>query len=143
MSGGHVAWFFVVSAGLLEVVWALALKASDGLTKPVPLLVTMLALAGSLGLLALGMRELTVGTAYAVFVGVGVAGAVLVGGLVMGEALPPARLGFLVLLLVSLVGLKVTGDSPYSDERNAGEGGRSHGDDPRGRAGVEAVEPPT
>ncbi len=101
-------WVVLVIAGLLEVVWSLGLKLTQGFTKPLPTVVTLVALVASLLMLAHAVRTLPVGTAYAVWVGIGAAGAAIGGHFLLGEAMPPARLAFLSLLIVSIVGLKLT-----------------------------------
>lgn len=103
-----MAWLFLVVAGLFEVVWSLGLKLTEGFTRPLPTAVTLVALVTSLLLLAHAVRTLPVGTAYAVWVGIGAAGAALGGHFLLAEPMPPARLAFLTLLIVSIVGLKLT-----------------------------------
>ncbi len=102
------AWTTLIVAGLLEIAWTLGLKASDGFTRPVPSILTLLALAASMWLLASAVRTLPIGTAYAVWVGIGTVGAAVLGIALHGEPLTLARVGFLTLLVVSLVGLKAT-----------------------------------
>lgn len=109
------AWVYLVLAGLLEVTWALGLKWSDGFDfrlKPVESTVTMAALVASFVLLAQASKTLPIGTAYAVWTGIGAAGAVLGGIVLFGESVAPQRLAFLVLLVVALVGLKCSSGSP-------------------------------
>lgn len=101
-------WMMLIVAGLLEVVWAVSLKLSRGLTHVGWTALTIVALIGSMGLLAYAMRSLPLGTAYAVWVGVGVAGTAVVGMTWLGEPPDTARLVFLGLLVVALVGLKLT-----------------------------------
>lgn len=103
-----MAWFSLIAAGLLEVVWTLGLKSTQGFTRLGPSVVTGAAIVGSMLLLARAARTLPIGTAYAVWVGIGVFGAVLGGALLFGEALTLPRAVFLVLLLVSVIGLKLT-----------------------------------
>lgn len=103
-----MAWFCLVVAGLLEIVWALALKSSRGFTRPWPTVVFLVALAGSMWLLASAARTLPIGTAYAVWVGIGAFGAALGGVLLLGEPLGPVRIGLLALLLAAIAGLKLT-----------------------------------
>jgi quaternary ammonium compound-resistance protein SugE len=103
-----MAWVVLVVAGLLEVVWALGLKATRGFTAFVPSVITVLAIAGSMVLLARAARTLPIGTAYAVWVGVGALGAAVGGVLLFGETMTLARGAFLLLLLVAIVGLKLT-----------------------------------
>jgi quaternary ammonium compound-resistance protein SugE len=103
-----MAWFLLVIAGLLETGWAIGLKYTEGFTKPIPSLLTILAIAASMFLLGLAARTLPIGTAYAVWVGIGAAGAVILGIVLLGEPVNAGRLFFLALLLVSIVGLKLT-----------------------------------
>lgn len=106
------AWGLLVIAGLLEVAWALGLKWSDGFdfrNKPAETAATMLALVASFVLLAQATRTLPIGTAYAVWTGIGAAGAALGGILLFGESVAPLRLMFLALLVTALVGLKFSG----------------------------------
>ena len=103
-----MAWFLLVVAGLLEVVWSLGLKYTQGFTRPVPSVVTGAAIAGSMFLLARAARTLPIGTAYAVWVGIGVVGAAIGGVLLFQETLTPMRSVFLVLLIISILGLKRT-----------------------------------
>jgi quaternary ammonium compound-resistance protein SugE len=101
-------WALLVVAGLLESAWAIALKYSEGFTKPGPSVLTAAGIIVSLYLLSAAARTLPIGTAYAVWVGIGAAGAVVLGILLLGESANLARLFFLALLIVALVGLKVT-----------------------------------
>ena len=103
-----MAWLLLTLAGLLEVVWSLGLKYTQGFTRLGPSLVTLVALAGSTLLLAQVSRTLPIGTAYAVWVAIGVVGAAIGGVVLFGEQMSVARAAFLVLLVISIVGLKVT-----------------------------------
>jgi quaternary ammonium compound-resistance protein SugE len=103
-----VAWIILIAAGLLEIVWALGLKYTQGFTRTVPSLVTVAALIGSILLLARAARTLPIGTAYGVWVGIGALGAAIGGVLLFGEAVTLKRLGFLTLLLIAIIGLKLT-----------------------------------
>jgi quaternary ammonium compound-resistance protein SugE len=103
-----MAWFLLLIAGLLETGWAIGLKYTEGFTRPIPSLLTILAIAASMFLLAHAARTLPIGTAYAVWVGIGAAGAVILGIVLLGEPVNAGRLFFLALLLVSIVGLKLT-----------------------------------
>lgn len=105
------AWALLVVAGLLEVVWALGLKYSDGFTKPLPSVVVIVGAAASFWLLSVAMRVLPAGTAYAVWVGIGAAGTALLGMALLGEAATTARLACIVLIVAGVLGLKlVSGD---------------------------------
>jgi quaternary ammonium compound-resistance protein SugE len=105
-------WLMLVIAGLLEVCWAVGLKYTDGFRKPLPTLFVLVTLAGSMILLGLAARTLPIGTAYAVWVGIGAFGAAVLGIYLFREPVTAARLTFLALLLVSIVGLKLTGGPP-------------------------------
>jgi len=103
-----MAWVLVVIAGLLETGWAVGLKYTDGFTKPIPSVLTIAGIICSMLLLSIAARTLPIGTAYGVWVGIGALGAAILGMVMLGEPAPPARIFFLGLLLVSIVGLKVT-----------------------------------
>ncbi|MFE3324597.1 DMT family transporter [Streptomyces sp. NPDC059176] len=103
-----MAWFLLVVAGLLEVGWSIGMKFTDGFTRLWPSLLTGAGIATSMVLLSYAARTLPIGTAYGVWVGIGAAGAALVGMLVLGEPVSAARIFFVVLLLVAVVGLKAT-----------------------------------
>ncbi|MDR9439556.1 MAG: quaternary ammonium compound efflux SMR transporter SugE [Halomonas sp.] len=105
----NMAWIMLLVAGLLEVGWALGLKASQGFSRPLPSILTVLAMLASFYLLAQAMKDLPVGTAYAIWVGVGAVGTVLLGILLYGDSASPLRLTSLVLILAGLVGLKLAG----------------------------------
>lgn len=101
-----MAWIMLTVAGLLEVAWALGLKASQGFTRPLISLFTIITMAASFYLLAQAMRVLPVGTAYAIWVGIGAIGTVLLGILWFGESASPLRLASVMLIVLGLVGLK-------------------------------------
>lgn len=102
------SWTILVIAGLLEVCWAIGLKYTDGFTKLVPSLFTLVTLAGSMFLLARASQTLPIGTAYGVWVGIGALGAAILGIFLFQESASFARLAFLALLLISIIGLKIT-----------------------------------
>ena len=102
------AWIILLFAGLLEICWAIGLKYTDGFTKLVPSVFTLVTLAGSMYLLAKAARTLPIGTAYAVWVGIGAFGAGALGILLFKEPATFARLGFMALLVISIIGLKAT-----------------------------------
>lgn len=106
-----MAWFILIVAGLLEIVWSLGLKYTAGFTRPVPSVVTGTAIVGSMLLLARAAQTLPIGTAYAVWVGIGVVGAAIGGVVLFGETVTLPRIGFLLLLVISIVGLKLTSQS--------------------------------
>ena len=100
-------------AGLLEVVWAVALKSSDGLQRLWPSVLVVVTLVASLILLARAARELPIGTAYAVWVGIGALGAAVCGAVLFREPVTLTRVVFLLLLLVSVIGLKLTSPAEH------------------------------
>ena len=102
-----MAWILLVVAGLLEVCWAIGLKYTDGFTRPLPSVLTGAAIVASMVLLSAAARTLPIGTAYAVWVGIGAAGAAILGMVLFGEPATPLRLAFLGLLVVSVLGLKL------------------------------------
>lgn len=99
-------WLLLVLAGLLEAGWAIGLKYTEEFTKPVPSVLTILAIVVSMYLLAVAVRALPIGTAYAVWVGIGAFGAAVLGIALLGEPATPARLFFLALLIAAILGLK-------------------------------------
>ncbi|HVJ15088.1 MAG TPA: SMR family transporter [Polyangiaceae bacterium] len=103
-----MSWLILVLAGLLEIVWALGLKTTDGFTRPLPSVITVVAIVASLWLLGTAARTLPIGTAYAVWVGIGVVGSTLGGIVLFGEPVSAARLALLALLAAAIVGLKAT-----------------------------------
>jgi quaternary ammonium compound-resistance protein SugE len=100
-------WLALLGAGLLEVGWALGLKYSDGLTRFWPTATTAVAILLSFGLMALALRTLPFGTAYAVWTGIGAVGSILVGMLLYSEPTDPIRILCLALIVVGMVGLKL------------------------------------
>lgn len=106
-----MAWVLLIIAGLLETGWAVGLKYTEGFTRPLPSVLTALAIIGSMYLLAVATRTLPIGTAYGVWVGIGALGAGILGVVLFGEAATPGKFFFLGLLLVAVVGLKVTSGS--------------------------------
>ncbi len=104
-------WVILFVAGLLEMVWALMLKQSDGLTKPAPTIVFFISLAISMFLLAQALKSLPVGTAYAVWTGIGAAGTAIVGMIWLGESREVLKLVSLVMLIGGIVGLRLTSSS--------------------------------
>jgi len=101
------AWLALLAAGLLEVAWALGLKYSDGFTRFWPSALTLMAIALSFGLMALALRSLPFGTAYAVWTGIGAAGSIIVGMLIFSEPTDPVRIFCLTLIVAGMVGLKL------------------------------------
>ncbi len=103
-----MSWILLIIAGLLETCWAVGLKYTHGFTKPLPSIIVAVAIVGSMVLLALAVRNLPIGTAYAVWVSIGILGTVMAQWRLFKEPLRPAQLFFLTLLLISVIGLKLT-----------------------------------
>lgn len=101
-------WILLVVAGLFEAAWAIGLKYTAGFTKPLPSVLTTLAIAASMYLLALAARSIPIGTAYAVWVGIGASGAALLGIVLFKESASPLRLLFLAQLGLAIAGLRIT-----------------------------------
>ncbi|CAM3299787.1 MULTISPECIES: DMT family transporter [Methylobacterium] len=106
-----MAWLILLAAGLLEVVWAYAMKRSAGFTQPIPSAVTVVAALGSFVLLAFAMRSLPLGTAYTVWTGIGAVGAFLLGILMLGESASPLRIAAAALIVSGLVLMKLSGEA--------------------------------
>ncbi|MGX6448795.1 quaternary ammonium compound efflux SMR transporter SugE [Patulibacter sp. S7RM1-6] len=104
-----MAWFLVVLAGGLEVVWALALKRSDGFSRLPESAVFVVAAVASFALLARALRDLPAGTGYAVWTGIGAVGTALLGIVLLGESATPAKLGSVALVAAGIVGLALSG----------------------------------
>lgn len=102
-----MAWAYLFVAGLLEIVWAWSMKASQGFSRLTPSIITIVAMIASFTLLAWAMRTLPLGTAYMVWTGIGAAGAFIVGVLFLGESLTPMRLIAAGLVLSGLVLMKL------------------------------------
>lgn len=103
-----MAWVLLLVAGLLEVGWAIGLKYTDGFTRLWPTVGTVTAMVLSVALLGFAMRTLPVGTAYAVWTGIGAVGTVILGIVLFGEPATAARLACVGLIVSGIVGLKIT-----------------------------------
>ncbi|OPA91886.1 QacE family quaternary ammonium compound efflux SMR transporter [Pseudomonas fluorescens] len=103
-----MSWIILFFAGLFEVGWAVGLKYTDGFSKPLPTVLTIAAMAVSLGLLGLAVKELPLGTAYAVWTGVGAVGTVIAGIILFGESMALFRLASVALIICGLIGLKIS-----------------------------------
>lgn len=101
------AWIMLILAALLETVWAISLKYSNGFTKLLPSLIGIGSAAASFFMLSLALKTLPVGTAYAVWVGIGVVGVVIAGVVILGENSSALRVGFLAMILIGVIGLQV------------------------------------
>jgi quaternary ammonium compound-resistance protein SugE len=102
----QAAWLSLLTAGMLEIVWALGLKYSQGFTRLWPSLITLAAIAMSFALLGASLRAVPFGTAYAIWTGIGAAGAVIAGICLFGESVDLARLACLALIIAGTIGLK-------------------------------------
>lgn len=100
-------WLILLLAGLFEIGWAIGLKYTEGFTRPVPTIATIAAMVVSLGLLGIAMKSLPVGTAYAVWVGVGAVGTAALGVVLFDEPANAGRIVSLALILAGIVGLKL------------------------------------
>jgi len=103
-----MAWILLFVAGLFEMAWALFLKQSDGLTRPLPTTAFVVTLAISMGLLAQSLKTLPVGTAYAIWTGIGAAGTAIVGMIWLGEPRDLLKIISLALLIAGIIGLRLT-----------------------------------
>ena len=107
MGGQPLAWIILIGAGLLEIVWAIALKFADGFTRFWPSAIGLAAALASFVMLSVALKSLPVGTAYAVWVGIGALGVAMTGMIALGESVSVLRLTFLALILVGIIGLKM------------------------------------
>ena len=103
-----MSWIILFFAGMFEVGWAVGLKYTDGFSRPLPTALTVGAMVISLGLLGLAMKELPLGTAYAIWTGVGAVGTVIAGIILFGESMALFRLASVALIIAGLVGLKIS-----------------------------------
>lgn len=102
-----MAWLLLVIAGLLEIVWAVGLKQTEGLTRFWPTVITLTAMVASVVLLGVAMKSLPMGTSYAVWVGIGAVGTAAMGILFLGESASLGRIASLALILAGIIGLKL------------------------------------
>ena len=102
-----MSWLLLLLAGLFEVAWAIGLKYTDGFSRPLPTLLTLSAMAVSVLLLAMAVKQLPLGTAYAVWTGIGALGVALLGIALFGESASPARLACIGLIVAGVIGLKL------------------------------------
>ncbi|MEZ2584284.1 quaternary ammonium compound efflux SMR transporter SugE [Kluyvera intermedia] len=101
-------WLILFVAGLLEVVWAVGLKYTHGFSRLVPSVITVVAMVVSMAMLSWAMKSLPVGTAYAVWTGIGAVGAAITGILLLGESASPMRIASLTLIVLGIIGLKIS-----------------------------------
>ena len=103
-----MAWGILFIAGLFEIGWAVGLKYTEGFTRPIPVVLTLISIVISMGLLGLAVRTLPLGTAYAVWTGIGTVGTVILGIILFNEPVTAIRLACIALILAGIVGLQVT-----------------------------------
>lgn len=106
--GGSVAWVYLITAGLFEIVWGVGLKYTENFTRLLPTVVTIGAMAVSFFCLSKSLGSIPLGTAYAVWTGIGAVGLVIAGIVILGESRDPLRLAFIVLIVIGIIGLKLT-----------------------------------
>lgn len=104
----HMSWLILLLAGLLETVWAVGLKYTHGFTRPLPTIGTLVAMTASVWLLSIAVKNLPLGTAYAMWTGIGAVGAVILGIILFQEPVTAARIGCVALILAGLLGLRLT-----------------------------------
>jgi quaternary ammonium compound-resistance protein SugE len=102
-----MSWLYLFLAGILEIGWAIGLKYVQGLSRPLPLILTVTCLVSSLILLAMALKTLPIGTAYAVWTGIGTLGTLVLGIILFGESMEPMRLVCAGLIVSGIIGLKV------------------------------------
>jgi quaternary ammonium compound-resistance protein SugE len=102
-----MAWIQLTFAGLLEIAWAVGLRYTDGFSRLLPSVLTLAAMGGSILLLSLALRHIPIGTAYAVWTGIGAVGAAIFGIVVLGESAAPVRLVCLALIVAGIAGLRL------------------------------------
>ena len=113
MSPVSLSWLMLIVAGLLEIGWAVGLKYTDGLSRPLPTVLTLGAMVASVALLGLAVRQLPIGTAYAVWTGIGAVGTAISGIYLFNEPRDALRLACIALIVAGIVGLKLV--TPASD----------------------------
>ncbi len=103
-----MAWVYLIIAGILEIIWAYAMKQSYGFTRIMPTVIMLVAMIGSFGLLSVAMRALPLGTAYTIWTGIGAVGAFVVGIIALGEGTSPLRIVAAMLIVSGLVLMKLS-----------------------------------
>lgn len=103
-----MAWLYLVLAGLCEIGWAVGLKYTEGFSRPLPTILTVICMIVSIGLLGLALRALPLGTAYAIWTGIGTVGTVIAGAILFGDAVTVIRIACIGLIVAGMAGLKLT-----------------------------------
>lgn len=106
-----MAWIYLLLAGLFEIIWAVGLKYTEGFTRPLPTAITVSAIVVSMILLGLAVRDLPIGTAYAIWTGIGAAGAAILGIVLFAEPATALRIGSVGLIIAGVIGLKLATQS--------------------------------
>ena len=119
-----MSWLYLLLGGLLEVVWAFGLKLSNGFTELFPSIVTIIALGFSFFFFSKSMKSIAIGTAYAVFTGIGAVGTVIIGMIFLNESAQFSKIASIILLVVGIIGLKIT--STDEVRKNDSEETKSH-----------------
>jgi quaternary ammonium compound-resistance protein SugE len=107
VNAAALAWPLLLAAGLLEVVWAVGLKYTDGFAKPLPTALVLAAMGGSVWMLAIALRTIPVGTGYAVWTGVGAVGTAILGMILFGESRDIPRIACILMIVAGIAGLKI------------------------------------
>lgn len=105
-----MAWIFLFAAGFFEILWALGLKLSEGFTRPLPAIITIIALVLSMVFMAISLKTIPMGTAYAVWTGIGAVGTAVIGMALFGEPRAALRIACIGLIIAGIAGLKLTSD---------------------------------
>lgn len=106
-----MSWLLLVAAGILEIIWAYAMKQSHGFTRLGPTVVTVVGMIASVGLLSLAMRSLPLGTAYTIWTGIGAIGAFVIGITILGESTSPLRIAAAMLIVSGLLLMKLSSNT--------------------------------
>ena len=103
-----MSWVYLFIAGIFEIVWAIALKYSNGFKNLIPSIVTVIGMIISFGFLSISLKNLSVGTAYAIWTGIGAIGTVIMGAILFKDIISPIKILFLVMIIGGIIGLKFT-----------------------------------
>lgn len=106
-----MAWIYLMVAGVFECVWAVGLKYTEGFSKPIPSVITVAAMIASVWLLAMAMKEIPIGTAYAIWTGIGAVGVAIIGMILFQESKDIVRIMSLLLIISGIIGLKLVSGS--------------------------------
>jgi quaternary ammonium compound-resistance protein SugE len=103
-----MSWTYLIIAGLLEIIWAIGLKYTEGFSKLVPSVITIIAMIASVIFLAIALKTIPVGTGYAVWTGIGAVGTAILGIILFAEPATAARIGCIALIVAGIIGLKIS-----------------------------------